>query len=98
MSSVPPFSVRACPGTMGTMSFSETVTVPADSPSAADQEQHDSPEAPSTPARSDLPADRYLDREQSWVRFNQRVLELAEDEEVPLLERVRFLAIFASNL
>jgi polyphosphate kinase len=46
----------------------------------------------------DLPADRYLDREQSWVRFNQRVLELAEDEGVPLLERVRFLAIFASNL
>jgi polyphosphate kinase len=40
----------------------------------------------------------YLDREESWLRFNQRVLELAEDESVPLLERVRFLAIFASNL
>src|SRR5215469_14888556 len=37
-----------------------------------------------------LPADRYLDREQSWVKFNQRVLELAEDDETPLLERVRF--------
>ena len=46
----------------------------------------------------DLPHDRYLDREESWLRFNQRVLELAEDETVPLLERVRFLAIFASNL
>jgi polyphosphate kinase len=45
-----------------------------------------------------LPDDRYLDREQSWVRFNQRVLELAEDDSVPLLERVRYLAIFASNL
>jgi polyphosphate kinase len=45
-----------------------------------------------------LPADRYLDREQSWVRFNERVLELAEDDSIPLLERVRFLAIFASNL
>src|ERR1700684_2681176 len=45
----------------------------------------------------DLPADRYLDREYSWVQFNQRVLELAEDEQIPLLERVRFLAIFASN-
>jgi polyphosphate kinase len=45
-----------------------------------------------------LPADRFLDREQSWVQFNQRVLELAEDEQTPLLERVRFLAIFASNL
>ncbi|MGD0705752.1 MAG: RNA degradosome polyphosphate kinase [Trebonia sp.] len=46
----------------------------------------------------DLPADRYLDREQSWVLFNQRVLELAEDDQIPLLERARFLAIFASNL
>ncbi len=45
-----------------------------------------------------LPADRYLDRELSWLRFNQRVLELAEDPAVPLLERVNFLAIFASNL
>ncbi len=46
----------------------------------------------------ELPEDRYLDREESWLRFNQRVLELAEDDSVPLLERVRFLAIFASNL
>ncbi len=46
----------------------------------------------------DLPPGRYLDREESWLRFNQRVLELAEDEALPLLERVRFTAIFASNL
>lgn len=46
----------------------------------------------------DLPADRFLDRELSWLAFNQRVLELAEDTSVPLLERVNFLAIFASNL
>ena len=45
-----------------------------------------------------LPAERFLDRELSWLAFNQRVLELAEDESVPLLERVNFLAIFASNL
>ena len=46
----------------------------------------------------ELPRDRYLDREESWLRFNQRVLELAEDESLALLERVRFLSIFASNL
>ena len=42
--------------------------------------------------------DRFLDRELSWLRFNQRVLELAEDPHLPLLERARFLAIFTSNL
>jgi polyphosphate kinase len=46
----------------------------------------------------DLPDERFLDREVGWLRFNQRVLELAEDPDVPLLERVRFLAIFAANL
>ena len=45
-----------------------------------------------------LPADRFLDRELSWLAFNQRVLELAEDENLPLLERANFLAIFSSNL
>ncbi len=45
-----------------------------------------------------LPDHRYLDRELSWLAFNQRVLELAEDPAVPVLERANFLAIFASNL
>ena len=55
--------------------------------------------AGSEPAQArELPPDRYLDREESWLRFNQRVLELAEDETLPLLERVRFVSIFASNL
>ena len=45
-----------------------------------------------------LPDHRYLDRELSWLAFNQRVLELAEDPDLPLLERSNFLAIFASNL
>ncbi|MGO1627321.1 MULTISPECIES: RNA degradosome polyphosphate kinase [unclassified Microbacterium] len=46
----------------------------------------------------DLPDNRYVDRELSWLAFNQRVLELAEDPNVPLLERTNFLGIFASNL
>jgi polyphosphate kinase len=50
------------------------------------------------PVDETLPQDRYLDRELSWLAFNQRVLELAEDPKLPLLERANFLAIFASNL
>jgi len=45
-----------------------------------------------------LPEDRFLEREISWLQFNERVLQLAADESVPLLERARYLAIFASNL
>ena len=45
-----------------------------------------------------LPEDRFSDRELSWLAFNERVLALARDTSLPLLERVRFLAIFASNL
>ncbi len=45
-----------------------------------------------------LPDDRFLDRELSWLAFNERVLALAADESIPLLERAKFLAIFASNL
>ena len=45
-----------------------------------------------------LATDRYLDRELSWLAFNRRVLEMAEDSAVPLLERVNYLSIFASNM
>ncbi len=41
--------------------------------------------------------DRYLNRELSWLDFNGRVLALAENPDVPLMERVRFLAIWSSN-
>jgi polyphosphate kinase len=50
------------------------------------------------PDGGELPPDRFLDRERSWLAFNERVLELAEDPATPLLERTNFLAIFAGNL
>ncbi|MTE13026.1 RNA degradosome polyphosphate kinase [Nocardia aurantiaca] len=65
-----------------------------------------SPQLPAAPpaatppptAIAPLPADRYVNRELSWLDFNARVLALAEDHSQPLLERAKFLAIFASNL
>src|SRR5690349_7797261 len=53
------------------------------------------PSIPDAPVERPLP---YTNREVSWLDFNERVLELAEDPEIPLLERAKFLAIFATNL
>jgi polyphosphate kinase len=52
-------------------------------------EPHDAP---------DLPNDRFSNRELSWLAYSERVLAQAEDDQQPLLERLKFLAIFASNL
>jgi polyphosphate kinase len=49
-------------------------------------------------ARADLDGPDLLDRELSWLEFDARVLALAEDPGVPLLERLKFLAIFSANL
>jgi polyphosphate kinase len=46
----------------------------------------------------DLPEQRFLNRELSWLEFGRRLLELASDERIPLLERVKFLAIFSEGL
>ena len=51
-----------------------------------------------TPAPADGGPDRYRDRELSWLSFNYRVLQEAKDSRVPLFERVKFLAIYSSNL
>src|SRR5215207_5653343 len=74
---------RPTGGTMVRMTVSD---VPTAAPPAAET------------AEVTLPEDRFLDRELSWLAFNKRVLELAEDPDVPLLERAKFLAIFSSNL
>ena len=55
------------------------------------------PSQSETPPALDDPS-LYFNRELSWLEFNRRVLEEAQDPEVPLFERIKFLAIFSSNL
>src|SRR5216684_3787893 len=84
---------------MGSMSVSQMSLPAAEGHEGREgREGHEGHEGAQPDNETALPDERYLDREESWLRFNERVLELAEDESVPLLERVRFLAIFATNL
>ncbi|ORB65048.1 RNA degradosome polyphosphate kinase [Mycolicibacterium tusciae] len=68
------------------------------SPQSGDSAPEAPPAATSQAVDNALPEDRYLNRELSWLDFNARVLALAADPSLPLLERAKFLAIFASNL
>ncbi|PZU34665.1 MAG: RNA degradosome polyphosphate kinase, partial [Actinomyces sp.] len=75
----------------------------ADETGAAPAEADEPPAPPRPDPEDELPplesfADRYTDRELTWMDFNERVLEQAEDRDLPLLERAWFLAIFSSNL
>jgi polyphosphate kinase len=56
------------------------------------------PSAQPHPRRPPEPSTRFINRELSWLEFNARVLAIAEDPSLPLLERVKFLAIFGTNL
>jgi len=51
-----------------------------------------------TTETKNFPQGRFSERDLSWLSFNERVLDLAQDPNIPILERARFLAIFASNL
>jgi polyphosphate kinase len=70
------------------LAMTEIAISPAAEESAADAEAH----------QAELPDHRFSNREMSWLNFNARVLALAEDRRQPLLERMKFLSIFASNL
>ncbi|ULE33179.1 RNA degradosome polyphosphate kinase [Mycobacterium sp. IDR2000157661] len=77
---------------------SAAVTVRPVAPESGDSAPEAPPAATAPEVENALPDDRYLNRELSWLDFNARVLALAADPSLPLLERAKFLAIFASNL
>jgi polyphosphate kinase len=92
---------------MGAMSAPSSASWPVEAspepPRYADESAEEIEDVAATSSDSESveagrPADRFLGRETSWLDFNARVLELAEDPLVPLLERVRFSAIFSRNL
>ncbi|OLT87606.1 RNA degradosome polyphosphate kinase [Mycobacterium syngnathidarum] len=90
-------ATEAEPGTRSNNSQRDTTST-ASGPSI-ESATPEAPPAATSPAVDDaLPEDRYLNRELSWLDFNARVLALAADPSLPLLERAKFLAIFASNL
>ncbi|WP_373695069.1 RNA degradosome polyphosphate kinase [Actinomycetospora aeridis] len=105
--SVSPESVSSEPVSSAPRGSGSDTELPGPHPPAPPDESARSvrrtPSAPAAPTAGpagalDLPTDRYDSRELSWLEFNARVLALAEDTSQPILERAKFLSIFASNL
>ncbi len=71
------------------------MTAPVETSPLAPSRPHDSGDHPES---GWVPSEHLLNRELSWLQFNSRVLALAEDDRVPLLERVKFIAIVGSNM
>lgn len=69
-----------------------------DSPSATTHDTTGSTRPAVRRGGDELPDDRYRNRELSWLDFNARVLAMSEDERQPLLERLKFVSIFSSNI
>jgi len=76
----------------------EAGRAPPESTDETTLEEVAAPNVPPGATADGLPEDRFLNREVSWLDFNARVLALARDRSAPVLERAKFLAIFASNL
>ncbi|MEV0719594.1 RNA degradosome polyphosphate kinase [Asanoa sp. NPDC050611] len=96
-----PTETRSSPGSRGRGAPSAGHGPAPENPAPPTANDHiDSPPPDDVPplGSDPLPEDRFLNRELSWLDFNARVLALAEDPSTPLLERAKFLAIFASNL
>ncbi|MDQ1722646.1 MAG: polyphosphate kinase, partial [Pseudonocardiales bacterium] len=84
--------------TRAATSAKSAVRAEVDRESTVQADVPDPPRPDDPPMAMPLPEDRYLNRELSWLDFNARVLTLAEDSTTPLMERAKFLAIFANNL